>query len=573
MLIFELSQQLSLANRAIDVAVRYGWTFYALSQPTASPSCSEDAAIQLQSTRHKKRLRYTMKMDGNDLTIETTNSSNPIATIRRGAPSPTGRRRSLAETPRRRITFQDVNTEDDSKESSRDSKSPPPDLEDVSLETPQQTITNEPPREPQDFRERTLDRFYLHDNGDRETVRLLMRGMPLPVTFGLPNTDGGILTNAREFTYLFHPLVSVFKVHPLCPFTAKERFVVFFCSVAFNFVWTAFMEYHRGRISVVFGGGRNGDERGFMFYLVKNVVTTLYAVLIRQIVICPCLYGPLIIAACESDAPSGLWNGVGKPATPVSKIDDRKLARRAQRVKKWKLRGDRGIMGLFVVHVGIVFTAIFLLASHLEGAPYLGDKEKNTPQRHHAALLIFYSEVINFWFWFVKFTPLFLVLYPIHKAQWYKGGSLADYLLCRRSCCEYKRSQAYKDPQYPRCVRPDTNKISESGLTNLRGLARGGSLSTIRRRHDRDAMLSVRRGDPDPYAMAPMPTSPSPQGQREPAWASPVPPPAARTRPQDLGEDVSVRRLSYTPGSSEDPLGPDETPSPALEVVAPDSFV
>ena len=40
-----------------------------------------------------------------------------------------------------------------------------------------------------------------------------------------------------------------------------------------------------------------------MFYLVKNIVTTLYAVLIRQIVICPCLYGPLIAAACEGDAP------------------------------------------------------------------------------------------------------------------------------------------------------------------------------------------------------------------------------------------------------------------------------
>ena len=65
-------------------------------------------------------------------------------------------------------------------------------------------------------------------------------------------------------------------MHPLCPFTAKERFVVFFCSVAFNFVWTAFMEYHRGKISVLFGGGRSGDERGAMFYLVKNIVTTLY---------------------------------------------------------------------------------------------------------------------------------------------------------------------------------------------------------------------------------------------------------------------------------------------------------
>ena len=38
-------------------------------------------------------------------------------------------------------------------------------------------------------------------------------------------------------------------------------------------------------------------------------------------------------------------------------------------------------MWLLVVHFAVVFTAIFLLASHLEGAPYLGEREKNTPQR------------------------------------------------------------------------------------------------------------------------------------------------------------------------------------------------
>ena len=343
-------------------------------------------------------------MDTSSTTVATT-TDNPLTTLRRGHSSPRSRR-SL-ETPRRRITFAET---DDSSARSKESTTPPAqELEDVSLEPPRaEAEPHEYPRSPRDFRERTLDRFYLHDNGDRETVRLLMRGMPIPCTYGLPNTDGSILSNAREFTYLFHPLVSVFKVHPLCPFTAKERFVVFFCSVAFNFVWTAFMEYHRGKISVLFGGGRSGDERGAMFYLVKNIVTTLYAVLIRQIVICPCLYGPLIQAACEGDAPVGLWNGVGKPSTTIHKIDDRKLARRAQRVKRWKLRGDRGIMWLLVVHFAVVFTAIFLLASHLEGAPYLGEREKNTPQRHHAALLIFYSEVINFWFWFVKFTPLFI---------------------------------------------------------------------------------------------------------------------------------------------------------------------
>ena len=132
----------------------------------------------------------------------------------------------------------------------------------------------------------------------------------------------------------------------------------------------------------------------------------------------------------------------------------------------------------------------------------------------------------------------------------------------------------------------------------MRGLARGGSLSTIRRRHDRDAMLSVRRGESDPYAMAPMPTPQADlEARAEPAWASPVPPPsrlgtrrdseplpqqepawatAPRARGRDSTErvgDVSVRRLSYTPGASEDPLAPDETPQSALEVVVPDSMV
>ena len=58
---------------------------------------------------------------------------------------------------------------------------------------------------------------------------------------------------------------------------------------------------------------------------------------------------------------------------------------------------------------------------------------------------------------------------------------------------------------------------------------------------------------------------------QEPAWAT-----APRARGRDSTErvgDVSVRRLSYTPGASEDPLAPDETPQSALEVVVPDSMV
>ena len=98
--------------------------------------------------------------------------------------------------------------------------------------------------------------------------------------------------------------------------------------------------------------------------------------------------------------------------------------------------------------------------------------------------------------------------------------------------------------------------------------------------------------------MAPMPTPQADlEARAEPAWASPraaseptrnsarlgAPPPAgaglgdgARARGARLDgarRRRPVRRLSYTPGASEDPLAPDETPQSALEVVVPDSMV
>ena len=77
--------------------------------------------------------------------------------------------------------------------------------------------------------------MFLLGKGDRETVRLLMRGMPVPVTYGFPNTSGGWCGNFAGSSANFHPLLSVWMVHPLCPFSGRERFVVFVCSVAFNF--------------------------------------------------------------------------------------------------------------------------------------------------------------------------------------------------------------------------------------------------------------------------------------------------------------------------------------------------
>lgn len=127
--------------------------------------------------------------------------------------------------------------------------------------------------------------------------------MPIPVSFGLPNTpSGGMLSNLREFVFLFHPVVSICFVHPLCPFSAKERLIVEFCSVAFNFVWTAIFGWSgfslKKDIAMAFGA----KNVAWVYYLIKYGVTMLYAVFIRQIVICPCLYAPVIKAACDDAA-------------------------------------------------------------------------------------------------------------------------------------------------------------------------------------------------------------------------------------------------------------------------------
>ncbi|KAH8048354.1 voltage-gated potassium channel [Aureococcus anophagefferens] len=79
---------------------------------------------------------------------------------------------------------------------------------------------------------------------------------------------------------------------------------------------------------------------------------------------------------------------------------------------------------------------------------------------------IFFSELVNFFLWFLKFAPLFLLLFPIHRAQWFQGGDLADYLLCKRGWCAYLDSPNYGNPDFPR------------------GTSGGFSLSTFRRKSE-----------------------------------------------------------------------------------------
>ena len=293
-----------------------------------------------------------------------------------------------------------------------------------------------------------LDKFYLFEPGDRDTVKLLMRGMPTPVTFGFPGCErGSIVENYVGFVRNFHPSLSIWLVHPLCPFSGKERLVVFLCSVAFNFLWTAFTTFHEERvedsISRTLGGGV------VLYALVKHTVTVVYAVLIRQIVICPCLYEPVIRAAFDDETHHTL--------------SDAALAYRANKLRTWKRRGDRTILILLLVHIAMMaFSIIFAALSNRLG--FLRAEHVGVPPGHIILFYICASEAFNFFFWFVKFTPIFLIKYPIDRAIWFQGGTLKDYLLFRRPCSSYVSSHKYKDPDFPRCVLPETEHLRRAQL-------------------------------------------------------------------------------------------------------------
>ena len=96
-------------------------------------------------------------------------------------------------------------------------------------------------------------------------------------------------------------------------------------------------------------------------------------------------------------------------------------------------------------------------------------------------LFVFYSEVFNFFFWFVKFAPLFFLWYPIHRAQWFQGGESVDYFRRRHALYTYRDSPKYKDPNYSRCVVPDTTDAG-SCVVMPRSARRGGLASERRER-------------------------------------------------------------------------------------------
>ena len=103
-----------------------------------------------------------------------------------------------------------------------------------------------------------------------------------------------------------------------------------------------------------------------------------------------------------------------------------------------------------------------------------------------------YSEFLNFFVWFIKFLPLFIILFPIHKAMWFQekdfdgpipagagaGGNLFDYLLCRKSC---RYPGGYVKDDRPRCVQPETHNVSRPSIRSIVDVFHAEGFSTMRR--------------------------------------------------------------------------------------------
>ena len=235
------------------------------------------------------------------------------------------------------------------------------------------------------FRDTVLDFFFLREPGDRETVTLLMRGMPIPATYGFPDTDGTMKANAFEFVKQFHPSISICYVHPLHPFTARERFIVYLCTVAFNFVWTAAEIYCYAK-----GWFKGDSSMGPLLLLCKYVATMLYAVLIRQICICPCAIMPVIKAA--------------QPAA-AEDIDDKQLGKMAEKAVRWKLRGDRALVQTYVIHLFYVLGALIFVARYPSWSKKALSNQTSTrafPVSNpweFMAVYVLYSEFLNFFVW------------------------------------------------------------------------------------------------------------------------------------------------------------------------------
>lgn len=265
--------------------------------------------------------------------------------------------------------------------------------------------------------------FIMQHPGNNATQRLLLKGMPIPTTFGFPDTNGTFLSNLDEFVCQFHPLVSICWVHPLHPFSAKDRLFVYLCTIVFNAIYEITASDWEESLTQEDRTQMNGTA--LAYFAAKYVWTILYAVLIRQLVILPCVYESTLLEALQMQA---------------DEEDNNERVRAAvTKLVRLKIIVDHIIVCLFLAHATTLVVVIIVF-----GKGFYGTLQG-----------VVASEIINYFFWYVKFFPLFVALYPIHRAAWYQGGTLLDYLLCRVSWCSYRDSPNYLDPSFPRCAKPD----------------------------------------------------------------------------------------------------------------------
>lgn len=281
-----------------------------------------------------------------------------------------------------------------------------------------------------------LRRLSLDNVGARELVRFLMRGMPVPATFGYPGTDGSWLANYVGYLSNINPVVSPFLAHPMHPFSRVERAVVWYCSTIFLFAWSfteeassAFderaLDSHRDASRSYLALARRQELSFYGFVFVRFVAVILYAVLIRQLCICPCLYRRVI---------DDLHREIDADATE----------RHAAKLVRRKKFGDAALVWLAVAHTMFIGYVVAWVCARERGSNHVTLSEVG----RRWALNELKQQAFNL----AWQSLLFLGLFPVHRSMWFCGGSYRDYLCCRRRACAYARSPNFRDVNFPRCV-------------------------------------------------------------------------------------------------------------------------
>jgi hypothetical protein len=133
------------------------------------------------------------------------------------------------------------------------------------------------------------------------------------------------------------------------------------------------------------------------YLLIKWTLVILYAVLIRQLVICPCFAAKFLttrrtLFSHDSAASMGAANS-------ALEYDAKSYA------------GDVVLVALLCFHLGLLIFGIYLATE--------STLEEDTEVLVNTAV----QEVGAVFHWFPRFFPISLLLHPLHRYQWYHPGA------------------------------------------------------------------------------------------------------------------------------------------------------